>query len=420
MKRLLSTALMISALCLPVISTAADLSGQSRTYLLYRETLDNTKRMPLYEYLDFKADNVATENITLHFGGWLRYDLKSGPSGTRSDNYLQFGYLSYRAARSNMIVDLGRYFVNEGAAAALIDGLHARTDLQGGLQAAVFAGIPVEQDLNGRKGDSVYGGRLGHSTDYTRIGVSFIREKDNNAEIRKEEILDLWLRPISAAELSGTSSFNALTKEWMQHTYHLTLGPFSKLTLGTDASRIIYKDYFRATTMSAFKLTSGPTTTIIDPNERISSIGETVSYAIGPTTLSFNYTAYTYAIAGNATNYGAQLAFAAARGGAGLGTHRMNGDKDIYRYTDYRVYAYTRAGNADMTVDFLTVSYDVPINSVKNAYAAILAGGYNLTKRVKVIADVEYNHNPFYDRDVRGMLQFVYAFDTAAGPQGGK
>ena len=426
MKILLSTAMMLLVLCLPLDSPAADLSGQSRTYLLSREAADGTKLMPLFEYLDFRADDVAMNDLSFHFGGWLGYESKEEIFGSKSTGDLQYGYLSYRPKQSNARVDLGRSFVNEGAAMAQLDGIHARTDLIVGFNAAVFGGVPVlasnstatlsEFDFNSRTGDSVYGGRIGHSTDYTRIGVSYLREKDNHADFRKEESVDLWLRPVSAVELTGTSSYNALTREWMQHTYHLTLIPFSNFTLGTDANRIIYKDYFQASTGNVFKLTSG----IIDPNERMKSIGETASYTIGVATLSFNYTAYTYDIAGNAKNYGGMLAFAAAGGGAGLGAHRMNGDADKLRYTDYRVYVYKNFGVMNLTADALAITYDTTINGIKTGYSASLAGGYALTERAKVKADVEYGHNPFYDRDVRGMVQFVYNFGTLPGAKGGK
>jgi len=426
MRILLSTAMMVLALCLPRVSPAADLSGQSRTYLLSRQAADGTKLMPLFEYLDFRADDTAVNDLSFHVGGWLGYESKEEVFGSKSTGDMQYGYLSYRPKQSNARVDLGRSFVNEGAAMVQLDGLHARTDLIAGFNAAVFGGIPVvasnptatfsEFDFNSRMGDSVYGGRLGHSTDYTRIGVSTLREKDNNVDFRKEESVDLWLRPISAVELTGTSSYNALTREWMQHTYHLTLIPFSSFTLGTDANSIIYKDYFQASTASVFKLTTGT----IDPNERMKNIGETASYAVGRATLSLNYTAYTYDIAGNAKNYGAQLAFAAAGGGAGLAAHRMNGDVDKLRYTDFRVYAYKNFGVVDITADALAITYDTTINGIKTGYSATLAGGYAVTDRAKVKADVEYGHNPFYDRDIRGLVQFAYNFGTLPGAKGGK
>ncbi len=426
MKTLLTAAIMVLVLCLPVVSLAFDFSGQSRTYLLSRETTAGTKLMPLFEYLDFRADDVAMTDLSFHFGGWLGYERKEEVFGAKSTGDLQYGYLSYRPKQSNARVDLGRTLVNEGAAMAQLDGLHARTDLLGGFNAAIFGGLPVvatnptatfsKFDFNSRTGDSVYGGRLGHSTDYTRIGLSYLREKDNHVDFRKEESVDLWLRPISAVELAGASSYNALTKEWMQHTYHLTLVPFSNFTLGTDANRIIYKDYFLASTVNVFKLTTG----ILDPNERMKSLGETASYAMGPATLSLNYTAYTYDIAGKANNYGARLAFTGASGGAGLAAHRMNGDVDKLRYTDYRVYTYKNFGAVDITADALAITYDTTINGIKTGYSASLAGGYAVTERAKVKADVEYSHNPFYNRDVRGLVQFAYNFGTNPGAKGGK
>ena len=63
MKILYSAALLALVLCLPLVSPAADLSGQSRTYLLSRQATDGTKLMPLFEYLDFRADDVAMNDL---------------------------------------------------------------------------------------------------------------------------------------------------------------------------------------------------------------------------------------------------------------------------------------------------------------------------------------------------------------------
>ena len=98
----------------------------------------------------------------------------------------------------------------------------------------------------------------------------------------------------------------------------------------------------------------------------------------------------------------------------------MNGDVDKLCYTDYRVYVYKKFGVMDITADALAISYDTEINGIKTGYSASLAGGYAMTDRAKIKADVEYGHNPFYDRDVRGMVQFVYNFGTVPGTKGGK
>jgi hypothetical protein len=36
--------------------------------------------------------------------------------------------------------------------------------------------------------------------------------------------------------------------------------------------------------------------------------------------------------------------------------------------------------------------------------------GYNFTERARLVADVEYSHNPTFDEDLRAFLKFLYQF----------
>jgi hypothetical protein len=98
----------------------------------------------------------------------------------------------------------------------------------------------------------------------------------------------------------------------------------------------------------------------------------------------------------------------------------MDGKTDALRYKEYRVYGYKKFTQIDVTVDLLDVGYDAEINGVKNAYSASLAGGYALTARARLAADVEYARNPFFARDVRGLVKFVYNFDMVSSAKGRK
>ena len=145
-------------LVLPAASWAVDLSGQSRTYLQYREATDSTKLLPLYEYLDFRAGDKS-ETFSFHFGGWYRYDLKDESFGKdKSTGDLQYAYLRYRSAKNNAYANLGRFVVNQGVASEHLDGAAAGTDLWGGFEISAYGGIPVETDFDSRSGDSLYGG----------------------------------------------------------------------------------------------------------------------------------------------------------------------------------------------------------------------------------------------------------------------
>jgi putative NIF3 family GTP cyclohydrolase 1 type 2 len=70
---------------------------------------------------------------------------------------------------------------------------------------------------------------------------------------------------------------------------------------------------------------------------------------------------------------------------------------------------------ADVTIDLLHVGYDQAINGVNDAYTAVAAAGYALTPKARIVADVDYSKNPEFNKDVRGMLTFVYDFDGKLG-----
>jgi hypothetical protein len=397
-------------------ASALEFSGQSSSYLLSRETADSTRLLPFYEYLNFKAEDIGSQNISFHFGGWFRYDLKNESYGTKSTGDLQYAYLSFKRDKGNGILNLGRLYVNEGVASEQVDGAFGRTDFIGGITVAAFGGSPVETVSDTRTGDSVYGGRISQGLpELYRIGLSYLREKNNSTDFRKEEGLDLWLRPVDKVELLGTSFYNALTSEWMKHTYYLTLGPFGILSFRTEFTQISYKDYFTNATTTAFKLDP----TIIDPQEKVSTVGEEVSFNLGKTMLSADYKKYNYDVAGDADYYGGKLAYAGAQNiGAGLSVHRMDGQTDKLKYYEYRLYGYKKFAKTDITVDLLAVAYDVEINGVKNAYSASLAGGYALSAKARLAADVEYAKDPFFNKDVRGLVKLVYNFDIVPGAKG--
>ncbi len=428
-------ALMFFLLSFSSVASALELSGQSSTYLQSRETTDSQRLLPLYEYLNFKAENLGSQNISIHFGGWYRYDLENESYGTKSTSDLQYAYLSYKADKGDSFLNLGRLYVNEGTSSEIVDGGYGRMSLKGGFTVAAFGGRPVSPQgtiVSGsggtpvppgndtRQDDTLYGGRLGHRIPgLYQIGFTYVLEKNDGTDFRKEEGLDLWFRPIDKAELQGKSLYNALTSDWAQHNYYLTLGPFSNITFRTIYTYISYIDYFTTATTTAFKF--NPLINGIDPNEKLSTIGEEVAFTVGKTVLSADYNKYTYDIAGDAKYYGGKLTYAGAQNiGAGLSVHRMDGQDDNFKYYEYRLYGYKKFEKIDITVDLLTVSYDVEINGVKDAYSASLAGGYALSAKARLAADVEYAKDPFYDKDVRGLVKFVYNFDIEPGTKGRK
>ena len=400
----------------PVSAQAIDLSGQSRTYLQTRELTDGTRLTPLYEYLDIRTDGSGADMVSFSAGGWYRYYLQSEGFDKKDTGDLQYAYLTLRKKTANASLNIGRVIVHEGAASSQLDGASARADLRGGFSVAAFGGVPLETDLDTRSGDAVYGGRIAHSVPgIYAVGASYLLEKNDSADFRKEEGFDVWVRPVSTFEVMGVSTYNAESKNWMQHQYYATLGPFAWLRLNLEASKTWYKEYFASTTMSAFSFAN------LDPNEIVTAAGgSAVIMAGGAFTIVADYRNYEYQVLnGSATYAGGSLAYAGSGIGAGAAAHRMNGPQDTLRYNEQRVYAFKKVSKADVTLDVLHIDYDQPINGENEAWTGSAALGYTATPKLRFVADGEYSKNPDFDRDVRAMLSMIYRFEfpLSTGPQ---
>ncbi len=409
-----SVALSILLLCMPAASWAASLSGDSSTYLQSREAADNSKILGGYEYLDFAVQDLGNDTISFHTGGWLRDDFQTEEYGTKTNSDLQYSYLSFKSKTDNTVVNLGRVMVFEGVAAERVDGLYARTDLKAGFGVSAFGGTPVETNINMPGDNVIYGGRLSQGGDSYKIGISALKEEKDSQDYRKEEGIDIWAHAMDKVDITGRSSYNDITKGWMEHTYVLMLGPFSNLRFDTTASWINYDDYFFRATTSALSVINGQ---ILD-GEKVRILGESASYrATDNVSIIADYKNFDYTIEGAANYYGGLLKYSAdeGSGGAGLGYHRMSGATDKVRYNEYRVYGYKKLGKFDLTADLLDVVYDAPIFGVKDSYSGSLAAQYDLAEAWKLGADVEYSQNPDFNKDVRGMVKLLYRFGAKGG-----
>jgi hypothetical protein len=395
------------------IALALDITGQSRTYLMDRETADATRTMPFYEYLNFRVDNSAGDNVSFNFGGWYRHDLKSESYNGRYNDDLQYAYLSINKSTGNSAIDLGRVLVHEGPASEQLDGVHARTDLKGGFTIAAYGGSPVETQFDTRRADSIWGGRIANGVPgYFILGVSHLDEKNNGNSFRREDGIDIWLRPVSKLEVQGMSSYNTIERGWMQHSYYVTVGPFADLRLNGEFTKVNYRQFFNAMTVSAF------TFPFIDPNETVTTKGGSIDYSITrKLTAAADYKDFHYRIAGPAKYYGGRIFFTDESFGAGVSGHSMKGENDSLRYDELGIYATGKISPFDLSVQLDHLVYKQEINGVKNADNASAALGYALTPKARIVADVKYARDPQYTRNVQGMATFVYSFDEHYGPR---
>jgi len=394
----------------PVIASAATLSGESKTYLLGREGFDDSTIVPLYEYLDFKLEDIGSYDVSFHFGGWLSQDLGDKSFNKRFDYDLQYAYLSFRRDTANTIANLGRLMVFEGVAAEIVDGIYAKTNLQHGFAVSAYAGSPVETDYFKGNGDFIYGARLSHGVkNLYEIGFSYLRENGDDSFDREEEGVDLWLRPVSGVQLVGTSSYSSEKSGWLEHSYNLALGPFSGFTITPMVSWINYETFFSAATSSAFKFEPD----IIDRDEEALIIGADAQYTLNKKLIvAADYKNFGYDIAGSANYYGGKLTYQVFdTSSVGLGFHRMDGDNDRLKYNEYRAYVHDRAGKFDVVLDGFYVTYDEEINERDYAYSVSGAVGYDFSKELRLEADAVYSRNPYYDEDIRGFFKLIYRFN---------
>lgn len=402
-------------------------SGQSDTIIRMGQTVEKKNLYPAYEYLRMSVitDEKDGSTTSFNFGGWARGDMGEKSARDRYvDADVQYGYLSYRGAKNNLLINAGRQFVIEGVAAQRLDGIYVRNDLAAGFAAAAFIGSPVVSEPNFKADDLVFGGRVTQSNyKYYTIGASVLKSFSGSARYREEEGLDLWLHPIKQIDITGRSSYNSVTDGWMEHAYALSYTPIDSLKVSADISNINYKDYFYKVTTSAFGLFNPITnpTGIIDPNEKVLAIGGSVSYSIDKHfTLVGDYKNYNYDIARSAEYYGGKLTYSMPESyAAGISVHRMDGKSDRLNFNEYRVYASKKIGEADLTLDLIDVNYDSgkSMNNVTNAMTIITALSYELSHSLKIGADLDFSRNPDFNREFKGLVKLTYLFDTkhAAG-----
>ena len=396
---------MEAAICL-----AVSLDGSSRSYLKSEDSISRDNLLPGYEYLDLSIRDIGSEEISVHFGGWARYDFIQETA--TSD--LQYAYLSYRRKTDNFVINLGRVMVFEGVAAERVDGGYARTDLLGNFGIAAFGGIPVETDIDTAGNNLIYGARLSQqTTGLYQVGVSALREEKNDTRFREEEGVDVWFRPANSVQLFGRSSYDSIGDQWMEHAYHLIAGPYRKLTLDTEVSNYHYASYFRGTTTPALQFTAG----LLDPNETATILGEEVTFEVNDKISIFaNYRFYGYKVAGSASSYGGRVNYSRGKEtAAGFSVNRMDGDDIRLRYIQYRLYGAQTVGPVHVALDLIDVNYDEDINSTANSYSASIALNYELTRSLSVGGDFEYRTSPMLTRDHISFVKIIYLFGWKIG-----
>lgn len=389
----------VAAVCLlaisaPLSALGASFSGDSTTIVRARKIEENRRVLPVYEYLNLSAADIGMQGLSFSVGAWGRLDLNNQSYDKGRNGDLQYGYLQYRGETANSSAKIGRVTVNEGIAAERIDGIQAGADLVKGFRASAFLGKPVESSPDSKSGSFIYGGRLSHRYEslYT-LGFSGLQETVSGDSVREEIGIDLSVNPHSSVSFNGISVYSTLTDEAKETSANLSLGPFENVTINGDISHINYAGYFTPQiTTNAFRFN----TDALRPDEELMILGGTTTLDFsGKGSISVDYHNYNYEIAGSAYNVGGTAKLkVGATGLMGAAIHRMAGDRDRLKYTEYRLYAQHTCGAWRMTADLFDVHYKEPVNKVTNTYSAAVAASYTLSAATTVGADIDYFHSP--------------------------
>ena len=420
------TLLFIAALLLPVflhidVSSAADISFSSRTYLLFyqRDIPGSATRnfAPLYEYLSADARNLGGAPVSFHFYGWGRQDLRDESGSDRTSGELGSAYLQYLHPTGNGEMRLGRFFLTEGAAMETIDGVFLKARSQIGLGMSLFGGVPAEATITATKtGDSIFGGRIFYARPgFAEVGVSYLREKGNfRGEDRKEIGGDLWLRPVGMIELIGRATYNEATNAMAFQRYMARLMPLKGVDLSAGYEEYKYKDYFQTALHPAFLFPS------LDNTDRVR-----IAFAVLDWELVKNVTVtlggknirHDSADIGDANRFelGVRYSFNDNRDAAGLSAAWVAADQDENSYQEYRAFASYSPAKWRFSLDALTQQYKVAVSGIKDAYQVVGSVGYRLLETLQLSGDLIYTRSPRFKEDYAGLIRASLSYGTGAG-----
>lgn len=406
---------------LPGMAVAAEFQLKSDTLFRLFESdpagAEEKTVAPAYEYLQLDIGKTGEPGLSFHAYGWGRLDLAN-------DDYFEddtagellYGYLEYADKLANFNARLGRQYIFEGVANEAVDGLRLSTDLGRYFNASLYGGQPVSlEGKQGRDGDSIYGGRLGHRlSGWYDVGVSYKRLENDDDLAEKILGIDLGLYLPHGVSLYGFSSRNLETDGWGEHSYELRF-QLAGVEVRPYYQQFRYEDQFGtgANGANPFRFLAGT-------DEELQVLGADVTWRAREA-WDFGVKAknYDYDVRDEASQYYAVLTtwHAAERCSLGGEVGAMNGDADEDDYLLLRAYAYWEQLPQQLPLSFLTgelvwVRYNEEIyHEDTSLFLSLGAGRKFLDDALEVKLSGEYSSDPYFDDDVRGMLTVSYLLD---------
>ncbi len=319
---------------------------------------------------------------------------------------LTYAFLTYAPFKDyGPAFKIGRYYVFGGVAADQIDGVQSSWDITTATGVSVFGGRPVETELDGKRGDYIYGGRVFQRIEKkAEVGASFLKEDDDGGRYREEFGLDVWLLPIKNLELQGHSFWNNITKGWMEHSYTFRV-PLQRVVISGLYARSDYRNAFSARTLSAFS------PDLLGQGEGLTKIGASVEVPLGGgVSASINYTGYGYRKSGDARYYGGTATAEWQSLSGGISIHRMDGEVERLRYLELRAYVKKSFRRMTFVMDAINLRYELPISGLKDAYSINGTATYKINNSLSAGVDIGYSKNPDFTNNAMVLMKLVYNF----------
>ena len=385
-----------------------------RSYQRHTSAGTDIDVMPVYEYLQVEMGDRGEYGLTVHAQGWLRSNLGDGGFfREEEDGELLYGYLEYTVELFDLRTRLGRMHVFEGPSNRNIDGLYVGGDILPQVSFSLFGGspAPLEED-EGRDGDSIYGGKMAfHPDSRYNFGFSYVNVISNSVQDEETAGLDFYLTLPASVSVTGLSTYNILTDDWGQHFiegraswYEINFRPYMQ--------KINYEDFFNTGDNSA-----NPFRFLAGTEETLRIYGTDVSkQTMTGWDLGYRLKYYDYSRAGGNTLYNSGLVTRHFEGMSqtGLEIGLMDGDADQDQYLIGRWFAFWDSlgfdwGRPFVSGDVVFVSYKEEIQDEDSSL--FVSAGCGLRFFDDALAtrlSFDYNSDPFFDEEIRGMLVITY------------
>lgn len=422
-KRSRTVSFLLLLLFSPVLASAEEISLSSRTYLLAyeRDVAGGPSRrfVPVYEYLSADVRGLGGTPVSFHFYGWGRQDLQdaSGGTGGKTAGELGSAYLAYIHPTGNAEGRLGRFFLSEGGASEIMDGVFLKGRTGSGAGASLYAGVPVERSITSTgAGHSIFGGRVFYvRPGVAEIGAGYLFEQGEfQGKDRREISGDIWLRPPGPVEAVGRAAYNDATGELSFQRYVIRLMPLPAVDVALGYETYTYKDSFQTALNPAFLSPA------IDDGDKVRIVSVVLDWeAAKNLTLEAGVKNFRHSSSdpGDASRVeaGVRYAYNDRKDAGGVSAALVTADLDENAYTELRGFASHTAGKWRFALDALAHRYKQAIAGTSNAYQVVGSAGYRVLDILNLSGDLTYQKSPRFSRDLALLVRASLLFETATG-----